>query len=126
MGWWLALEVDIELPAGSLVRPDLAGWRRERGAPDRNERPCRPVPDWICEIVSPSNRRHDLVTKVRLYAQARITHYWLLDPDDGTLTVYRLTPEGYLVALTATEHETVRPEPFDALDVSVAVLLGID
>ena len=33
-GWWIATEVECSLPAGSVVRPDVVGWRRER-APER-------------------------------------------------------------------------------------------
>lgn len=49
---------------------------------------------------------------------------WMLDQADRTLTVYRHTPDGYLVALRATAHERVRAEPFDAIEIAVAVLFG--
>src|SRR5690242_15555671 len=29
-GWWIFVEVDVRLSAHDVVRPDLAGWRRER------------------------------------------------------------------------------------------------
>lgn len=29
-GWWFAVEVEIELAPHQVVRPDIAGWRRER------------------------------------------------------------------------------------------------
>ena len=29
-GWWLRTEVEIELADHQVVRPDMAGWRRER------------------------------------------------------------------------------------------------
>lgn len=45
---------------------------------------------------------------------------------DGTLTVYRHTPDGYLVALRAEADERVRAEPFGAIEPHVAVLLGDD
>lgn len=126
-GWWIGLEVDIELAGGAMVRPDISGWRKDR-VPEvpRHARPCPIAPDWICEVLSPSNRRYDLIVKSKLYRRAGISHYWVIDPDDKTLTVHRLTPEGYLTVLTAEGDETVRPEPFGALEVSLATLLGID
>jgi hypothetical protein len=45
---------------------------------------------------------------------------------DRILTVYRHTPDGYLVALRAEATERVRAEPFDAIELHVAVLLGDD
>lgn len=124
-GWWIATEVDVALD-GRVFRPDIAGWRRERLPTLSSERPLSVRPDWICEIVSDSNRATDTVIKLRRYHQAGVPHYWILDQVDRTLTVHRHTPDGYLVALRAEEHERVRAEPFDAIEVDVRVLLGGD
>lgn len=43
-----------------------------------------------------------------------------------SLAVYRWTPEGYLVVLTAEGRERVRAEPFDAVEFSVQGLLTGD
>lgn len=83
------------------------------------------IPDWICEILS-SNRRNDIVTKKRAYHEHRVGHYWLLDPTDETLTVYRWHTDGYVELLVAERQETVRAEPFDAIELRVAVLFGDD
>jgi Uma2 family endonuclease len=124
-GWWLATEVDILLD-GRGYRPDIAGWRRERVSTPPRERPVTVRPDWLCEVVSESNRAVDTVTKLRRYYQAGVPHYWILDQLDRTLTVYRHTAEGYLVALRAGADERVRAEPFGAIELHVAVLLGSD
>lgn len=124
-GWWIAAEVDILLD-GRGYRPDIAGWRRDRVPAPLKERPVTIRPDWICEVVSESNRTVDTVTKLRRYHQAGVTHYWILDQMDRTLTVHRHTPDGYLVALRAEAGERVRAEPFGAIELQVAVLLGED
>jgi Uma2 family endonuclease len=124
-GWWLATEVDILLD-GRGFRPDIAGWRRDRLSAPPRERPVTVRPDWLCEVVSESNRMVDIVTKLRRYHQAGVPHYWILDQLDRTLTVHRHTPEGYLVALRAEADERVRAEPFDAIELKIAVLLGGD
>ena len=124
-GWWIATEVDVLLD-GRVYRPDLAGWRRERISAPPKERPVSTRPDWICEIVSDSNRTTDTVTKLRRYHQAGVPHYWIVDQIDNTLTVHRHTSDGYLVALRAALGERVRAEPFDAIELQVAALLGID
>ncbi len=89
-------------------------------------RPISQRPDWLCEIVSESNRTTDTVTKLRRYHQAGVPHYWILDQVDRTLSVYRHHPDGYLVALRAEASEHVRAEPFDSVELHVAVLLGDD
>lgn len=124
-GWWIVTEVDIVLD-GRGYRPDLLGFRRERLPSPPTERPVTQRPDWICEIVGESNRAVDTVTKLRRYHQAQVPHYWIIDQLDRTLTVYRHTADGYLVALRAAEHETVRAEPFEAVEIQVGVVLGGD
>jgi Uma2 family endonuclease len=126
IGWWFAADVATELTPGRIVRPDIAGWRRDRVptlAP-LGGRPVLVIPDWTCELLSP-NRRHDLVTKVRFYHEARVPHYWVLDPDDRTLVVHRWSEHGYVIALTAGTGETVHAEPFEPIEVTVDRLLGL-
>lgn len=65
-GWWILLEVDIRLGAHDIVRPDLAGWRRERLIDPWDVRPIEIVPDWICEVTSPSNPAYDRDEVVRI------------------------------------------------------------
>jgi Uma2 family endonuclease len=48
--------------------------------------------DLVIEIVSESNRRHDLVTKRGEYADAGIPEYWIVDPEEETITVIVLKP----------------------------------
>ncbi len=124
-GWWIVSEVDVALE-GRGYRPDLSGWRRERLPRLPTGRPVTVRPDWICEVVSESNRATDTVTKLRRHHQAGVPHYWLLDLVDQTLTVYRHQPDGYLVSLRADASERVRAEPFDAIELHVAALFGDD
>jgi Uma2 family endonuclease len=124
-GWWIATEVDI-LVEGRGYRPDIAGWRRDRAPTMPRERPVTVRPDWICEIVSESNRTTDTIKKVRRYHQAGVPHYWILDQVERSLTVHRHHPDGYVIALVAEAHERVWAEPFAAIELHVAVLLGDD
>lgn len=124
-GWWIATEVDVLLE-GRGYRPDIAGWRRERAPSPPKARPITLRPDWICEIVSDSNRSTDTVIKLRGYHQVGVPHYWIIDQVDRTLTVHRHTPDGYLVVLRAEAGERVHAEPFAELELQVAVLLGDD
>lgn len=125
-GWWLLAEADVQLGANGF-RPDVAGWRRERspeGPP--TGRPITLRPDWVCEIVSDSNRANDTIRKLRYYFEAGIPHYWVLDPALGTLTVFEHEPRGYLSILFADRDQRVRAKPFDSLELKVGVLLGDD
>ena len=125
-GWWLSLEVDLNI-AGLGCRPDVLGWRRDRHATRPAPDPrglVTAVPDWICEVLSPSTAHVDMGDKRLGYHRAHVEHYWLVDPINGTLTVLRWTEEGYLVALVAGRGEKVRAEPFEAVEIDVSELLG--
>lgn len=49
---------------------------------------CTGAPDWIIEIVSPSNPSHDYVRKLNLYADAGVREYWIIDPRTESVYVY--------------------------------------
>jgi Uma2 family endonuclease len=125
-GWVFASEVEIELEVRQVYRPDVAGWRRERLPHLPQEFPVTVRPDWVCEILSPSNKQNDLFKKLRTYQRCQVPHYWILDPEVEVLAVYRWTAEGYLLVVTAEGSERVRAEPFDAVELSVRELLAGD
>jgi Uma2 family endonuclease len=122
-GWWFGTEVDIYFDALNTFRPDVVGWRRDRVAQQPLDALVHVRPDWVCEILS-TNRRNDLVRKKRVYHRHQVPHYWILDPDEATLTVYRWTVDAYLELLIAESGEVVHPEPFEALPLQVAALFG--
>lgn len=89
-GWWILVEPGIELPSAVEFSPDLAGWRRGRLPELPTDEPIRVVPDWICEVLSPTTRRYDLVTKKAYYAKIGVSFLWYLDLDHRMLTAHRL------------------------------------
>ena len=124
-GWWILIEVDVQL-GRDIVRPDIAGWRRDTCPEPPSGFPVQPRPDWVCEIVSPAKPQRDTVKKVRLYHAAQVPYYWLVDPKLATLTVMHWRDDGYLTLLVAERGETVRARPFDAIEIAVGTLLGDD
>jgi Uma2 family endonuclease len=125
-GWIFATEVEILFEPHQVYRPDVAGWRRERLPQLPEESPFTLRPDWVCELLSPSNKQNDLFKKLRTYRRCQVPHYWILDPEVEGLAIYRWTAEGYLLVLTAEGRERVRAEPFDAVEFSVHSLLAGD
>jgi len=55
--------------------------------------------DLALEVLStdPKDRRRDLVIKRREYARARIPEYWIVDPQERTITILRLAGTRYIV-----------------------------
>ena len=118
--WWLEVEAEVKLLGDRLVVPDIAGWR-DVEASTLATNPITTVPDWCCEILSPSTGADDRTLKLPLYAQAGVGHVWLLDPTLRTLEVYA-TRDGTASLLTAARAaDRVHPAPLD-VEVDLARL----
>jgi Uma2 family endonuclease len=118
-GWWILDEPELHLGDDILV-PDLAGWRRERMPALPDTAWFELVPDWVCEILSPSTARLDRIQKMPLYATAGVVHLWLIDPDLRTLEAYENLQGRWTLIATHADQDSVRVAPFDA----VALELG--
>jgi Uma2 family endonuclease len=121
-GWWILPEPGIELPDTPEISPDLAGWKREHLLVLPDDTPITVVPDWVCEILSPTTRRHDLLIKKPYYAKVGVGHHWLVDLEARTVTSYRLDRERKLwveLGVFGDEREA-RIEPFADVALDVA------
>ncbi len=119
-GWWIFADVEVSL-GEDVLRPDLSGWRRPRLL-DPDVRPIPTAPDWVCEVLSPSNEAHDRVIKRRKYAQHGIPHYWILDPEERTLEALSLLDGRWLDAGSFDETAVARIPPFEAVEIPVGRL----
>lgn len=124
-GWRFFTELAVQL-GDEVFAPDVCGYRRERMPERSRERPVRLVPDWVCEILSPSNVSRDRVEKRETYFRSGVAHYWIIDPGESTLEVFRRTDIGYALVLAAHSGQRVRAEPFDEVEIAVDELLGVD
>jgi Uma2 family endonuclease len=111
-GWWLEIEAEVRLD-DRLAVPDLAGWRVARVPALPDDNPISVVPDWTCEVLSPSTRREDRVVKLPLYAEKGVAHVWLVDPDLRLVEVYETVRGRPLLAQSATDDAEVTLAPFD-------------
>jgi Uma2 family endonuclease len=115
-GWWILPEPGIEVPGSPEFSPDLAGWRRTRlPALPKGRVPL--VPDWICEILSPSTRTYDHRTKRPFFARLGVPYLWFVDPEARTLTISRLVEGRWLELGVFGEEDVVRGEPFEGLEI---------
>jgi Uma2 family endonuclease len=124
-GWWFGSEIVVEYEAHEIYCHDLAGWRRDRIS-ELTGCPSRIRSDWVCELLSPGDARRDLVDKFQVLHRHRVPHYWIADPLERWLCVHDWEPDGYLVAHAAGESDVVRAEPFEAVELRVATLFGIE
>lgn len=122
-GWWILAEPELHLGEQVLV-PDLAGWRRERMGELPAEAFFSLPPDWVCEVLSPSTERIDRSRKLRIYAEAGVSHAWLVNPRERTLEVLRLKDGVWTIVHVLTGSEEARAEPFEAIGLDLAAIWG--
>src|SRR5437867_12251474 len=115
-GWWILFEPELHLGEDVLV-PDHAGWRRERMPLLPDVAAFTLAPDWVCEVISPSTARIDRGRKMRIYAREGVSHLWFVEPLLETLETYRLEAGRWVVLDTHTADDTVRAEPFEAVEL---------
>lgn len=77
--WVVLPETDVRFTANTVYRPDLVVYRAER-LPHDAERLDTP-PDLIVEVLSPSSKALDLITKRNDYERYGVGEYWVIDPE---------------------------------------------
>jgi Uma2 family endonuclease len=124
-GWVLLIEPEVHFgPEPEVLVPDLAGWRRERMPQIPRTPAIALVPDWVCEILSPSTEAKDRTKKLPLYRREGVRHVWLLDPEVETLEVYRHGAEGWVLIATHHQRGAVRAEPFEAIELDLGLVFS--
>jgi Uma2 family endonuclease len=118
-GWWILPEPGIELPRAPEIAPDVAGWRRERMPALPTDRAIDVVPDWVCEVLSPTTRGYQLLVKRRLYAASGVQHLWEIDREAQTLSVLRLEVGRWVDLGSFRDEEEARLPPFEAAPINV-------
>lgn len=82
--------VIIQNEPNTVLAPDAAFVRQDRVRPASKQRGfSRQLPDIAVEIVSPSDRIHEVVEKVRLYLDAGVVEVWVVDPIRRRMMVWR-------------------------------------
>jgi len=71
----------------TVVQPDLTVVCDKSKIDDKG---CRGVPDFVIEILSPSNAKYDRWVKSNLYRSVKVREYWIVSPDEKIVDVYIL------------------------------------
>ena len=122
---------DISLPQAqsdeddkiyTVVQPDLVV------VCDNNKisrKGCKGAPDIVIEILSPSTASKDCIKKRELYEKHRVKQYWIIDPEEKELFVFKLTkdftyrnPEKY------KKDDKVKVEGFEGLEIDLNMVFG--
>lgn len=84
--------LDVRLDDATNLQPDLLVARTD----DFAERDLPVAPLLAVEVLSPSTRLYDLHTKRAAYEAAGCASYWVVDPDEPSLTAWELVEGRYV------------------------------
>ena len=127
--WFPApFDVRLNIPNGkkgtTVVQPDMCV---VCDASILDEAGCNGTPDLLLEILSPSNRKHDLETKFNLYEEAQVKEYWIVDPIVRTVLVYQLVDGKFRGLRPFGEGSKIMSPLFPDLEITVdEVFVGLE
>ena len=122
LGDWVILpEPELRLGKDVLV-PDIAGWKASKHQRNRANSFSEVVPNWVCEVLSPTTRKWDLGKKSDIYAREGVSHLWIVDPEARTLQASALSAGRWVVISTLAGVKTVSVPPFEKLKMPLSQL----
>lgn len=111
LGYCFDSSAGFKLPDGSTLSPDASWIAKERweAVPSESREKFAPIcPDFVAELMSPSDELPKVRDKLRGYVNQGARLGWLIDPETGLVEIYR--PGRSVESLT-------RPRSLDGEDV---------
>jgi Uma2 family endonuclease len=102
----------------TVVQPDLVVICDEE---KKGYEGCRGVPELAVEILSPSNTAIEMERKLTLYREAGIPEYWVVDPKNKHVRVYRLH-DGRYVMETCAASDTLESAVLPGLAIRLSAV----
>lgn len=114
----------VQLRPNLIREPDILFMRRENAG--RMTDDVWEGADLVVEVVSEDakSRKRDLQEKRREYAEAGIPEYWIVDPQEGRVTVLTLVGKEYAVLAEGAAGQRVTSKLLAGFEVGVDEVLG--
>ena len=116
--------VDVYLPSGDIVQPDVVFIRQERM--HITQTVIRGGPDLAIEVISPSRPERDRFIKKQLFAQNGVAEYWIADPAARSVEVFTLEGDAYAPAGWFTDTATVVSPSLPGLEIPLSTVFRVD
>jgi Uma2 family endonuclease len=103
IGEVLIAPLDVILSDYDVLEPDLLFVLNEHRGVVQDW--VRGAPDLVIEILSPTTASRDRGPKLKAYARFGVPEYWIVDPEQKSIEVYRAGERRYELAHTFQEQE---------------------
>lgn len=100
----------------NYVEPDISVICDKNKLDDKG---CNGAPDWIIEIVSPSSRSMDYMTKLFKYRTSGVREYWIIDRQKNRVIVYSFDKDNMK---EYSFDDSVKAEMFDDLSIDFSII----
>jgi Uma2 family endonuclease len=87
------------------------------------EEGCRGAPDLAVEILSPSNTAIEMERKLLLYKEAKVQEYWIVDPNNKHISVYRLRDGEYNLRICHI-NDNIQPGVVPGLEIPLSTIFA--
>jgi Uma2 family endonuclease len=89
----------------------------------------RGAPDFVAEILSPGNTAIEMERKFQLYRQAGVREYWVINPENKSVTAYRFVegaalPAGHILTRTYGAKDTAPVDALPGLDIALEAVFA--
>ena len=118
-----AAPFDVRLPLAksekidTVVQPDITIICDESKL---DKQGCIGAPDIVMEILSPGNTKKEMREKLRIYQDAGIPEYWLIDPEHEFILLYHLDELGkYNSSLPFVEDDIIKSKVLNGFELDV-------
>jgi Uma2 family endonuclease len=83
-------------------------------------------PTWIIEIISPSYREHDTITKRNQYRLLNVQEYWIIDPEMKTVEIIHFKDQIEINSRIVSS-KTIKPEieGFSTFSIDIDKIFGL-
>jgi Uma2 family endonuclease len=86
---------------------------------------CRGAPDLVIEILSPSNTAIEMHRKLKLYNEAGVREYWVIDPEHKLVETYYLNGDRYSPYILKAD-DILKSELFSDLEIPLDGIFALE
>ena len=105
----------------TVVQPDISIICDEK---KRGAEGCRGAPDFVLEILSPSNTAIEMSRKFNLYREAGVREYWVVDPETKVIQSYTFSKDGAISTCAFGREGRASPETFPGMEIDLALVFA--
>jgi Uma2 family endonuclease len=122
VGWIFGSPLDVVLPTGEVVQPDVFLLNAKQTERVRRAKRVEEVPPFLVEVLSPGSITHDTVRKREVYEKNGVREYWIVDVEERTISQLVLRKKHYVLTELG-EADTIKSAVLSGFEMVVGELL---